>query len=81
MDGVHRDAETESLCNAQEVIRGALAQGLAYPLFVDRSIRPVRAGNLDFVEARQTNLERAQRFLQRFLKRAPDGHHLTNRFH
>jgi hypothetical protein len=59
MDDVHRDSETEGLRDPQKVIRGALAQGLAYPLLVDRSVHPVRAGNLDFVEARQTDLQRA----------------------
>jgi hypothetical protein len=35
VDCVNGDPETESLGDPQEIIRGAQAQGLAYPLLVD----------------------------------------------
>ena len=44
-----------------------------------RSVRG--AFNLDLIKSRQPCLQRSQRFLQRFMDRAPNAHHLANRFH
>ena len=57
VDGLHGKTKSESFSDPQDVVRSALAQGLANPLLVDRAVRAARACDLHFVEAYEPGLQ------------------------